>query len=410
MCFNLNHSEDSYYCDMAYKLRSSVDCSACKDMELCADCYGCGSCYWSSNLVQCSNVSNGQFCFDCHACSDVILCWNLRNKQYCVRNQQLSKEAFLAEKERLSCSKRTVREQAEAELRSHMQEDAIHRFANMLNCEDCTGDNLIECRNCVDSFDILRGEDLTRVISVDNDAKCSMDVFGTWDGAELIYESMSATKYRVLFSFNVWESSEVYYSDASFSCEHIFGCSGLKREKFCILNQRYSEQEYRALVKRLIEHMHSTGEWGEFFPVSYAPVAYNESVAREYFPLSKAEVEAYGWRWQEPSARGQDGLSPRDFDDFVSIPENISKLALCCNACGYNYRITTAEAQLYNQLELPLPAHCPDCRYDNRLAYRPPRKLWERGCGKCGAEIQTPYAPEQPEVVYCEGCYLERVF
>jgi len=36
--------------------------------------------------------------------------------------------------------------------------------------------------------------------------------------------------------------------------------------------------------------MMKTGEWGEFFPASLSPFGYNETVAQEYFPLSREEV------------------------------------------------------------------------------------------------------------------------
>ena len=36
--------------------------------------------------------------------------------------------------------------------------------------------------------------------------------------------------------------------------------------------------------------MISTGEWGEFFPSSLSPFGYNETVAQEYFPLTREEV------------------------------------------------------------------------------------------------------------------------
>ena len=34
----------------------------------------------------------------------------------------------------------------------------------------------------------------------------------------------------------------------------------------------------------------SDGEWGEFFPSSLSPFGYNETVAQEYFPMTREEV------------------------------------------------------------------------------------------------------------------------
>jgi CxxC-x17-CxxC domain-containing protein len=39
-----------------------------------------------------------------------------------------------------------------------------------------------------------------------------------------------------------------------------------------------------------------------------------------------------------------------------------------------------------------------------------PRKLFTRICDKCGKEIQTIYAPERKEIVYCENCYNKEIY
>jgi hypothetical protein len=41
-----------------------------------------------------------------------------------------------------------------------------------------------------------------------------------------------------------------------------------------------------------------------------------------------------------------------------------------------------------------------------------PPKLWHRKCMKegCQNEFETSYAPERPEIVYCEKCYQQEVY
>jgi hypothetical protein len=43
-------------------------------------------------------------------------------------------------------------------------------------------------------------------------------------------------------------------------------------------------------VPQIIERMMQDGEWGEFFPATMSPFGYNETVANEYYPLSKSEA------------------------------------------------------------------------------------------------------------------------
>ena len=61
-------------------------------------------------------------------------------------------------------------------------------------------------------------------------------------------------------------------------------------------------------------------------------------------------------------------------------------------------------------MRLPLPAECFECRLRASRSLRNPRRFWDRQCGKCKKPIKTTYAPERPEIVYCETCYLATVY
>ena len=80
-----------------------------------------------------------------------------------------------------------------------------------------------------------------------------------------------------------------------------------------------------------------------------------------------------------------------------------------CQNCNKNYNIVKSELDFYHREHIPIPRLCPDCRYYNRIALRPPRKLWHRQCAKCGKKIETSYAPDRPEIVYCKQCYQQAI-
>lgn len=65
------------------------------------------------------------------------------------------------------------------------------------------------------------------------------------------------------------------------------------------MNLAYSVHEYEELCGKIIEHMESTGEWGEYFPHELSPFGYNETVAQEYFPMEEKEVKEKGWNWYD---------------------------------------------------------------------------------------------------------------
>jgi hypothetical protein len=160
--------------------------------------------------------------------------------------------------------------------------------------------------------------------------------------------------------------------------------------------------------------MRRTGEWGKYFPVSLSAFGYNETVASEYFPLTKQEVLDRGWKWsaesiEKPSVSkiipGAD--LPSSIDD---IPDDVLNWAIECEETGKLFRITRKELALYRQLKASVPHLHPDERHRRRMALRNPRKLWTRSCATCQKPISTSYSPERPEIVVCEECYLKEVY
>ena len=102
-----------------------------------------------------------------------------------------------------------------------------------------------------------------------------------------------------------------------FNCENCFGCCGLVGKKFHIFNKEYSEQDYKNFREKIIEHMKSSGEYGEFFPGHFAPHPYEESYAHSHWPLSEEEQKKLGFRIQENFERKN-----ADFLPLTEIPDS----------------------------------------------------------------------------------------
>lgn len=155
--------------------------------------------------------------------------------------------------------------------------------------------------------------------------------------------------------------------------------------------------------------MKEQNEWGEFFPIKYSPFAYNETLAQEYFPLTKEEAQQQGYSWlEDPPAEQNKSIQP--VDNIQNINSSVLSQKFSCENCSKNYKIIPQELTFYKTHQLPLPHFCPNCRHKNRMDMRLPRKLWNRNCFKCQQSIETSYAPQRPEKVYCEKCYLEAVY
>ena len=157
-------------------------------------------------------------------------------------------------------------------------------------------------------------------------------------------------------------------------------------------------------------HMIKTGEWGEFFPPEFSVFSYNETLAYDYFPLTKEQIFKAGWKWN-------DQASPKPIPQKIQIPDNIKDIdeSICNEVLGYevtgeNYKIIPQELKFYKRIDIPIPRKSPNTMTKERFLLRNPRKLWARKCAKCGAEIHTSYAPDKPETIYCESCYLKEVY
>ena len=164
------------------------------------------------------------------------------------------------------------------------------------------------------------------------------------------------------------------------------------------------------MVKKITGQMKANGEYGKFFPAAASPFAYNESVAYEYFPLTREEALKKGYQWKERDPRNYLKQTIVIPDKIGEVPDSVVDETLACEKCEKNYKIINPELKFYKKMGLPVPHQCPDCRHEERIRYRTDKALYGRSCDKCGTKISTSYAPDRPEKVYCESCYLKEVY
>lgn len=376
----------------------------------CEECYACQDCHQSKNSRDCI------FGFDLKNCTDCILCSGLHNKQYCIWNTQYTKEEYLKKKKELNLGSRLNRERYRKEFAEFIKQTP-RKYANVMKCEDSTGDNLTGCKNaneCYNFHDIYNGK--FNIYGVG--AKDCYDCYSTGE-PELCYDSITPdNSYLARWTVFCWKSQFITYSDNCHSSENLFGSVGMRQGKYAILNKSYEKEEYLVLRDKIIAHMKKSGEWGDFFPPSVTLFAYNESVAIEQCPVSEEHARAAGYQWLEKrvGAFGKETQKQSEVPDTINdINESICKALLACDVCGKNYQILKQEFEFYKKQEIPIPSSCPDCRHLARLYTFNPKKLWHRQCmckvdnhghaSPCPVQFETTYAPDRPEVVYCEQCY-----
>jgi hypothetical protein len=178
------------------------------------------------------------------------------------------------------------------------------------------------------------------------------------------------------------------------------------------LNKRYDPEKYERIRAGIVEELIQAGEYGLFFPPQLAPFAYNESSGQETRPLTKEQALAHGFRWQEdiPETRGKETMKTEEIPDRIQdTPDSIVDEILACVDCGRNYRLIKMELEMYRKALIPIPRQCPNCRHFDRVRRRGPIELHDRECAKCSKAINTTFAPDRPEIVYCEQCYQQEV-
>ncbi len=404
--------EDSYYGRFVISCQDVVDGLSLYSCRRCYECVASQGCYECQYALYSHNCSNCLMVEDCQNCKNCLLCFGLKGQEYCFLNERIGKEAYqerLRELLPLTPEKIALLKQRFSALKQTLPHRALYVFGS----EESTGDMVFNSKKCRSCFDCSQCEDCQFVSNTPKGLR-SQDVNYTAPGGVRYCYNVGSTVgvERSTATFLVWYGNDVLYSRECHNCSNIFGCSSMKRKQYCILNTQYTKEEYEALVPKIVDHMRKTGEWGRYLDPQLSTMGYNETLAQEYYPLTQAQVLQRGWKWQTEELKTDSYMGPKS-----SVPPRISDVSddictqiLHCETSGKPYKIIPQELKFYREMGIPIPRRCPDQRHKDRMALRNPRQLWSRQCAKCQAKIETTYAPERPEIVYCEKCYLETVY
>jgi len=377
---------------------------------------------------------------------------NLRNKKYHIFNEAYSKEEY--EKQVKDLAPISLKRIQETRDRAHgFWRRFPQKYMHERHNSNVSGDYIDNSKNTRDTFIAHAIEDsrFCSFISPGN-VKDSYDFTHYGSTAELVYDSLQVGDQasRVLFNwFAVSNVRNTEYSMFVVGCRDVFGSVSLKKREYCILNKQYSRQEYEKLRDRIIKDVTShpykdsrgnAHPYGEFFPIEMSPFGYNATTAQEFFPLTRDQAIQRDYRWKEQEKNEYSVTrQPEDVPDSAAeMSDAFSDEVIGCEhrgrcneQCSTAFKVVPNEIAFYRQMNLPIPRLCPSCRHYNRLAFRNPMKLWHRKCLCAGAksendiyanatkhfhgsdhcpnEFETSYAPDRPEIVYCEQCYQSEV-
>lgn len=455
---------------------STLDSYAFIGLQFCYEMYQSDKsfqCFFCRDVSGCRNV---WFSRDCTDCSDCFGCVNLRHKQFCIFNKQYTKEEYRREIEKLNLGSYISRLATESKLQELFLA-MPHKYLHGIQNVEVTGDYVYYSKNSHDVYEAGGLEDVRYSENLTAQVKDCYDYTNWGQNSELVYESVSCGDAcrNIKFCFDCWPAMrDSEYCLNCHSSADLFGCVGLRNKQYCILNKQYSAGEYQTLVARIKKHMderpyvsdighqksdvgHPKSEtrYGEFMPIEFSHLAYNESVAVDYYPKTQVEAEAQGFVWRNPPDKEfKITVSSSDLPDHVQdAADTIPKEIFGCAGCGRGYRILSQELEFYRRFSLPLPRLCHKCRYSVRTQSRNSRTMYSRHCacsgartnadftqtdpvkslrdngagaegirrqyintsehfhgdGPCPNEFETSYSLERPEIIYCEHCYNSEV-
>ncbi len=411
LTFNSVACEDCYYC-----LRGSEnrDCAYVHSSQKCELCYSCANCRECYN-VQFSEFSilcvSSRFLSNCIDCSDCYQCANLKTARYCIQNIQYTKEEYEQQMVGIDLSSYKVFQNEQEKWQAFLQSQPMQAERN-INCEDSSGVLLTNCKSCASCFYLNGGENCFSSWGSKQAENCdsSGDLGAEYGLMNIGYVNSKQCAY----CFMVENSYDLLYSQYIVQSHDCFGCYGLKKGQYCIMNKQYGEEEYTTLKERLIEHMKKTGEWGKFFLARYSSFPYRETLAdismSVLFDHREGVVERIGLRTdrdvsdislpiQEAIGAGQ---IPDTLDQFSA---ELLKKTFLCEKTGKQYKITKKELELYQRFRVAIP----------RKQWRTTFEEWypllqplpnETICSNCSKDIYSYIHPRKTSRrLLCDECF-----
>ncbi len=423
LIYNSDLGENILYSSMTVRNKDSMDSIMLGESELCywdincgrdfkvffsEDCDSCHDVYFSKNLIGCSN------CFGCI---------NLRNKNYHIFNKPYSKEEYQEKLKEFKLDSYSAIKEIRREVFEFWNKFP-RKFIHERHNVNISGDYVYESKNAHSMYQVRGVEDSKFCQNITmKPTRDAYDYFEWGNNTQRIYECVTVGESvdNIRFCSGCWSNCKnIEYSMYAISSTDIFGCVGIRKKQYCILNKQYSKEEYEKLRLRIIQDMNERPyvdnkgriyKYGEFFPYDLSLYDYNETTAMEYFPLSKDEVISRGFRWRDPTpSEHKITLTQENIPDSINdVSDSILQEVIECSVCKKAFRFVKAELELLRRFRFPVHRKCHDCRHKERFSRINPPRLWKRNCSKCDVKIETSYSPDKPEIVYCGECYQKEV-
>ncbi len=404
-------SENVLYSYRAFNTKDSIDMTYTYNTQVSYDITYCFKCFNLRHAFNCRDSMDSAFLYDCRNVQNCFMCWNLRNKQYCIENEQYSKEAYFEKLKEYNLGSWKTVEKLREKLTEYIREKAVHRQSFNVRVKNSTGNYLTDCDRCINCFHWESSQECYNCVRGIKVKDC-IDMVGSGE-AELcgLTNASYPGDYNVKYSSWTQNCRDSEYLDLCIDCEQCFGCVGLRKKKYCILNRQYSKGEYEKLRGQIIASMEREGVYGDFFPYGLAYDGYNLSTAHFYFPEKKEDILVLGGLWNETKGIVVDSISTDELPDSINeVEDDITKQPLLCPKTGHRFNIAPRELEFHRAANIPLPRYHFDYRTRERFKFLTVIVPYSYKCTFCDKDIETYYPPEWGyKRVACMDCYMKEV-
>ena len=376
LIFNASESENCEYCESIGFSRNCFDSYFIRNCDQCYDSIWLTRCHTCISLEESEDCRNVDFSYNMKWCSDCLLSFGQSNQKYLIHNKQFTQEAYFEEKKKYQTLHNGYAYPKLSELFEVMKQDGdIEKIINY-GSENITGNHLSHCSNVHFATDVVDSKNC-KYINTIGKWEDVYDCFSWWYTLESSYEcvAVGSGASDIIGSYAVWSNtSRMYYCFSCIGCSDCLGCVWLKNKSYCIFNSQYTKEVYEELVAKIIGNMIRDGEWGEYLSPTISPWGYTETMAMDYFPLSKHEAGVlwYGWNDYEPPKPEATKYIPasRLPENISDIPDDILDWAIECEVSGKYYKLTRPELEFYRKHHLPIPRKHYDIRRQERFSRR----------------------------------------
>ena len=421
---------NSYFVVLSRSKNSFFSVSAL-DTESSAEVYNSSSITNSYQIVHSDRVYNSQyvresrdcinsaFLFDCRNVENCFGATNKRNKSYLWFNEQLTKEEWEKRRAEVDLGSR-----AEAKKWLDKFDDLVKTAVWPENFnehnENSTGEYLTKATNC-DSVYYADGGARDEFHTSWSLGNCERNAYASsMSNSQDNYFSCDVVECnKTRYSYMLMRCQNVEYSTECYDCEDCFGCVGLRRKKFCILNKQYTEEDYWNKLDELKCAMLVRGEYGEFLPAKMSPAYFPEGGSVRYYladPDTFAKkVNAHDFKADADGAIGSVLSGAENVPDSMTIPDSIDDIdeawvSKPVQDATYSRRFSllAPEVSLYKKLRVAPPTSHHVKRVLDLTLTANTGVFEEKICEGCKKKITVSKNARYPDRhIFCKSCYTE---